>query len=475
MPSLDAKPAKTMPWLVALLLTAAGLTIYKAATAPITYDEAYTYLRFARKHTGDILSNYEYPNNHMLHTIAVRLSTRTFGDSLWAIRLPGLIGGLALLAALVALGRRFEEPVRTGWPVATAFLPIVMEYNGLARGYSLGAAACCWAAWLLTDALRDARRPTPRSRTQNLRLLGVGLLFGFALGCVPTFGLFVAGLCAATALIRIVDVRPIRIRAALMDSVLIIAGTAPILIVAYGRVRMKPREWPWGFGDWQACNRAFWEHVLQWSGTLDNRAALAIGGLVGISTVVALRDAFRGRDIAPRLLLATFAFGVIALIVARSVLGTVWPLPRTLHWMAPFTLLAVFLALTAIVKPRRARNVTVCVVTVALITWSGSRWDARRFAGWEDNAAIPSALDAIEYDVNRPRGSRVRVHVPWEFDVCAEYAIRSRPDYEWKLMSGNEDATRYRIFKSDCPQLSTWHVLFQDAYSDVCAAHFDPP
>ena len=61
---------------LAAMTLSAGLTTYKAAVAPITYDEAYTYLRFARKHTGEILSDYEYPNNHILHTLAVRASTR---------------------------------------------------------------------------------------------------------------------------------------------------------------------------------------------------------------------------------------------------------------------------------------------------------------------------------------------------------------------------------------------------------------
>lgn len=462
--------------LVALLASAIGLTVYKAATAPITYDEAYTYLRFARQHTGAILRNYEYPNNHMLHTIAVRVSTRWFGDGLLAIRLPGLIGGIALLAAFVAIGRRFDEPVGTVWPIGAAWLPIVLEYNGLARGYSLGAAACFWAAYLLIGALDTAKHATPRSRRQNLSLVGIGLLLGIAIGCVPTFGLFVAALLAATALIRFIGVRPVRWRDAAFDGLLIATGIIPVLVVVYGHVRLKPREWPWGFGNWQACNRAFWEHTLQWPGAMSSELALTLSGVVALAALMAIVSAFRRRETPARLLFSTLVFGIIGLICARWILGTVWPLPRTIHWLAPFCLLAILVAIRMCIRSRYASTIVAAVLVAGIVAWSAARWDSRRFAGWEDNADIPAAIDAIERDAlassdarERPPHPSITVAVPWQFDVCAEYAVRSRPQVDWQLLTQNGERADYAILGRDDATPATAAVLFGDAASGVRA------
>ncbi|MCA9218952.1 MAG: hypothetical protein KDA71_01420, partial [Planctomycetales bacterium] len=443
-----AKNSRSGMAVVAIGLSIAiGLTIYKAASAPISYDEAYTFLRFARKHTGEILSDYQYPNNHILHTLAVRMTTRWFGDSLLAIRLPGLLGGIALLSGVVALSRRFAEPVRTAWPVAVAFLPVVMQYNGLARGYSLGAAACMWAAWFLIDALHDASRNAPPSRRGNTRLLAVGLLLGCAVGCVPTFGLFAAGLIAATSLIRFTIVRPLNLRRAAIDASLIALGFVPVIVLVYGRVRMKPREWPWGYGDWQSCNRAFWEHALHWPGPLPNAWAIGASATVLASALIASFAAIRkpsnatdndslavatgntlGKNqIAMQLLLATFLIGLIALVCARFILGTVWPLPRTIHWLAPFCILAVFLFVARFLCERRVGRWTTALIAAAIVIGSLARWDGSRHTGWEDNAAIPNAVRAIARDRERLIGTKIKLTVPWQFDVCAEYAVRKWP------------------------------------------------
>ncbi|HPF39603.1 MAG TPA: hypothetical protein P5081_13090 [Phycisphaerae bacterium] len=428
---------------LAALSLSVGLTMYKAAVAPITYDEAYTYLRFARRHTGEILSDYEYPNNHILHTLAVRASTRVFGDDAWAIRLPGALGGVALLAGVVALARRFREPIRTAWPVGVAMTPVVMEYNGLARGYSLGAAACVWAAWLIIVALEDAAAERPRSRAHGARLIAAGLLLGAALGCVPTFGLFVAGLLAATATIRFLAVRPVRFPAALADGALIVAGLAPVVFVVYSRVRLKPREWPWGLSDWPSCNHAFWEHTLAWP-SLGATAALALSAIVVLATLTSLITARRA-GMAERLLPLTLTFGVVTLGLAVSGLKTVWPLPRTIHWLAPLSLLVTLIFIRVVLRRQRLCDVVVFVLVSALAIRSVARWDSRRYAGWEDNAAIPTLVDAIEQDATTAGRRNITIRIPWTFDVLVDYALRRDARRDWRITTADDADADYAI------------------------------
>ena len=83
-----------------------AFSIVQAASAPITYDEAYTYIHFAGKPASRILQDYHVPNNHILHSLAVRGTTLWFGNSEFAIRLPALVGGGLFLVAVGLIGRR---------------------------------------------------------------------------------------------------------------------------------------------------------------------------------------------------------------------------------------------------------------------------------------------------------------------------------------------------------------------------------
>ncbi|HUN81382.1 MAG TPA: hypothetical protein VMV81_07710, partial [Phycisphaerae bacterium] len=115
-----------------------AFSAYKAATAPITYDEAYTYLRFAGQSSSRILKDYHVPNNHIFHTLLVHYSTRVFGDSLFAIRLPALCGAAIFLTSIWRIGRFLPRPVGDLWAVCSALTPALIDFNSLARGYSLG-------------------------------------------------------------------------------------------------------------------------------------------------------------------------------------------------------------------------------------------------------------------------------------------------------------------------------------------------
>lgn len=462
MPPSHARQAATGTLLVAIAITTSvALTTYKAATAPITYDEAYTYLRFARKHTGDILSDYQFPNNHILHTLAVRISTRTFGDALWAVRLPGLLGGLALLAGVVALARRFDDPIRSSWPIAVAFLPVVMEYNGLARGYSLGAAACFWAALMLIDAIEIAKASTTRNARNNIRLVAVGALLGVAVGCVPTFGILAAGILAAALLLRLSTIRPLRIRSAAIDAARIALGVVPVILVTYGRVRMKPGEWPWGHADWQSCVRAFWEHTLAWPGSMSDATAIVLTSVVIVSIIVAVAASVRKQQTITQFLLATFVLSIASLICARWLLGTVWPLPRTIHWAAPFCVLVILLATASVMRSQRAAGIATTMITLIVVAWGVSRFDIHRYAGWEDNAAIPAAIAAIDRDATEHSLEAPSIAAPWQFDVCIEYAIKRLHRENWILVTNNT-AADYAVLTKNETLADDAVILFDD-------------
>jgi len=106
--------------------------------APVTHDEAYTFIFFASKPLSIGLRDYHFPNNHIFHTFLVHLSCGLFGIRQVSLRLPAFLAG-ALLAPLgYLLGRRWQghgAGLLAGAAIAAA--PLVTVYSSVARGYTL--------------------------------------------------------------------------------------------------------------------------------------------------------------------------------------------------------------------------------------------------------------------------------------------------------------------------------------------------
>src|SRR5690348_7610686 len=66
------------------------LEAYRAATQSLTHDEAFTYQLYLAGPASNLFRVFD-ANLHFLAVLAMRLSTRLFGFSEFAIRLPSLL------------------------------------------------------------------------------------------------------------------------------------------------------------------------------------------------------------------------------------------------------------------------------------------------------------------------------------------------------------------------------------------------
>ncbi len=126
-------------YLLGLLLVTAGAVLARLlfTSDPMVHDETYTYIAFAARPWWDLLSDYHLPNNHIFHTILVKLCTETFGMQPWAVRLPALVTGVLCVPAAYWLGKRFySRPTGLLAAGLLAALPTWIDYNTNARGYS---------------------------------------------------------------------------------------------------------------------------------------------------------------------------------------------------------------------------------------------------------------------------------------------------------------------------------------------------
>ncbi len=104
---------------------------------PIRYDEALTRV-IAYQSLGKVVTDYFAPNNHLLHSILVKSSSRIWGDSLFGLRFPALIAGIVLIIVVFVFASIvYDREVALIASVLAAFSSPLVEYSVLARGYTI--------------------------------------------------------------------------------------------------------------------------------------------------------------------------------------------------------------------------------------------------------------------------------------------------------------------------------------------------
>ena len=125
--------------LFALILMLAVITRGLLLNEPVIYDEAFTYNYYATRPFYVVLSDYSYPNNHILHTLLVKCSTGIFGLNHYSLRLPAFLASIWGLYICYPIFNRILKN-RNASLIALSiisFSGVLIEYGVLARGYSL--------------------------------------------------------------------------------------------------------------------------------------------------------------------------------------------------------------------------------------------------------------------------------------------------------------------------------------------------
>ena len=136
---MDARAEKRLETAVLIAIVVVGTAVRVVLLdRPMQLDEAYTYNEYASKPILDGLSWYTLPNNHLLNTLLIHVSTVVFGNERWAVRLPALAAGLGLIPAIFALTGRLcgRSAALLAAALVAASEPLI-DYSTNARGYTL--------------------------------------------------------------------------------------------------------------------------------------------------------------------------------------------------------------------------------------------------------------------------------------------------------------------------------------------------
>lgn len=139
---------------IAALVLGCWLRLAGFAYGSLEYDEIWTLTHYVPGPWGNIFTDLATPNNHPLHSLLAKLSLSIFGQEIWALRLPALLAGCALIPVVWYTVYKIK-PCRGAEFTAivwTAFYGYSLYYSQAARGYSmqmLFAALIFFALWNL--------------------------------------------------------------------------------------------------------------------------------------------------------------------------------------------------------------------------------------------------------------------------------------------------------------------------------------
>jgi hypothetical protein len=110
-------------------------SVVRARVQSITLDEADTYFWFVAN--SEVF--YPFPNNHVLNTILMWITTHAFGLSSLTARMPALLGAGIYIVACYFLCRNMTDRFSLQFPLFVCLIlnPFILDFMVAARGYSL--------------------------------------------------------------------------------------------------------------------------------------------------------------------------------------------------------------------------------------------------------------------------------------------------------------------------------------------------
>ena len=142
---VDQRALVTPALLSGLMLTGAALRI-PLLDQPMRYDESYTAWALVARGLPTVLFDYSLPNNHILHTLLVYISTQVLGFSPLVIRLPAFLWQASCaFQSLISPGKGSSMRARGGsrrcWSPRPPFSWNIPRTHGATR--SSACSRCC--------------------------------------------------------------------------------------------------------------------------------------------------------------------------------------------------------------------------------------------------------------------------------------------------------------------------------------------
>jgi hypothetical protein len=462
-----------------LLLLLTGLNVYRARRQSIATDEAMTFTRFVLPPLAQTWQDFD-ANNHVLNTLATRVSVARLGRSSFTLRLPTLLAGVLYFAAVWRLARRwFGGGLLFLACVALLTVnPLILDYLVACRGYGMALAGWLWGMLLLAEAAEsgDRRKMTAGAVAFALAFCAnLAFVFPIAAGVLVFAGLETArrGRAALWTVVDRLFLPAVAISFVLLLLPLLHATPAnfyyganllhgAISELAEVSLYREPNGQPWAY-----------EMLVLWAPRLC--AALAVAALWALARAL-WRKGGRPGDVYLILFGGSATLTLAALVAAHQSLGMLYPLNRTaLYWIPTLAALAL-----ATAKETGLRWVRIAAGALALAVAARGVTQIRpdRFLEWPEDAQMSYISSRI---LNETGNIPVRICAPHARAVTLGYYRIHHGVPKWKVVADetNQGPCDWRLQPAAQPLPDGWTVLWGD--SDLLLLHpgqgggFQPP
>lgn len=380
---------------------------------PMRYDEANTFLNFVN---GNLLQLffYPFPNNHVLHTIFVKLSTAVLGASPQTIRLPAFLAGIVLIPLVFCVGRALLRGRSAAFAaLALAVCPYLILYSTNARGYTL---MIFFTLLLVLVGVAAAAAPSKAAAIVLSALAALGFL------TVPSMAFPVAGVylwLTCLWFMRGNTIRDILRNFVVPVALLTVAFTAilytPVIFVSKGidalvdnrYVAARPSDL-----FFHQLPRHLGQTLVDFSRDIPGPLLFACAALM----LVGFYRAIRRRDWPMLLLLPAALVGSAVLLLFKHAI----PFPRTWIFLLPLSLILanagwVYLLDKFSVGVRLRVHRGFVFAGVCYAVWLMA---TNAIARYPDTGAFPEAAEVARY--LRPimnEGDKVRAAIPADYPL----------------------------------------------------------
>lgn len=391
-----------------------GLRTYKASVASISYDEAYSYLKFALLPVQGIFTDYHYPNNHILNTLLMKFSASIFGPQEIYLRFHSVLSYLVMASASLWLARNFLS--RFGFLfvlLMVSFEPVLFDFSTQARGYVLGLSLFCVG---LCIYVRHGKEFNPIS------LLGASACFILAIGAVPVHlnpvGALFIGIVVADGL-RILWKEQTTgdfVRSQLTYTLFLYGPTMLGSFLWYVGVEADPTKWPSGHDHWQKSVHELF--VTRYQMPLSVTAEIWLAALVGTLGALGPLIAIKRKNALAFSLQMIFLGSLILIALQHFVLGYGMPNPRMMIYLIFFAGWNVWSLIETQRPWSQGRRFLAIALMTAFVLPSALQIDLKSTYPWHHLVEIKPGMEAIYREGTK---TKPKICYQWFYDFPFYY------------------------------------------------------
>lgn len=354
------RSAYSSPWLLLAVIIGVGIRGYYLSQ-PMRFDESVAFLEFVNGNLQSLFY-YPYPNNHVLHTILVKLVTLVLGANPISIRLIAFLAGIACIPLVYSVCRQLNQ-VGIFAALSVSVFPFLISYSTNARGYTLLVLLTLLMTLL---GLYLIKRPSIAGAALMALVASLGML------TMPSMLFPIAGLYLWVVLSLFINTKDLRIAfykfiipCGVFTAIFTLILYTPVIIASQGietivnNIYVKPQAWSVFFEQLYPHIRNTLSDFLR-----DIPGFLRVSSLILV--LIGMFSYIKKRDHVSLLLLPSLLLGSAVVLLLQHKI----PFARTWIFIIPFLILAADAGFTLIIEyfsPGMRRSITLLTSLAALI------------------------------------------------------------------------------------------------------------